>query len=345
MHIRKVLQGALSDEHGQDASRLHRPSQSNPSENEVSDGGLDNPAQSSPRPGAEDLDAILGSRDPQVSTRSRENEYDLTSQKEVKTPGRHRDDTGLASGLSSGFHRAVIERRSQTECLWTVSLAERPSVTVDRHHQRTLSEWLAGAIGRNDQEVELAEPGADGSPEGYRSACWRFAGELRGHPLFAGATGFQVAKELDELINWNDLPDYDCYEEGIDPRDALIEAIEFQYEHGIRPLHLALPPGDALELADLYPLSGPDPVGKYPRAVSLMFWYQLLLRQNGWFFLAVDTLASLLECSSRMSWMYMKRAVREGLVEIVKEHERHLRKATEYRWIGKVEVNGVSDSP
>ena len=41
----------------------------------------------------------------------------------------------------------------------------------------------------------------------------------------------------------------------------------------------------------------------------------------------------------------MKRAVREGLIEVYREHERHLRKATEYRWIGKVEVNNVSDNP
>jgi hypothetical protein len=148
-----------------------------------------------------------------------------------------------------------------------------------------------------------------------------------------------VAKDLDELIDWDDLPDHDCYEAEMDPRDALIEAIEYQREHGIRPLHLALHPSDALELAERYPLSGPDKVSRYAGAVSLMFWFQLLLRQNGWFFLAVETLASLLECSSTMSWMYMKRAAREGLIKIDKQYERHLRKATEYRWIGKVEVN------
>ena len=331
-HIRRVLQRALSDEHGQDASRLHRPSQSNPGENEVSDGGLDNPAQSSPCPRPEELDAVRGSRDSQVIARSRENECGLTSQKEVKAPGGHRDGTGL----SSGSQRAYTVGSTEAENLWTLSLAEHPSVIVDRHHLRTLSEWLAGAIQRNDQELDLAE---DGSADGYRSACWRFASELRGHPLFAGANGSQVAKSLDKTINWSKLPDSDCYGAEMDPRDALIEAIEYQREHGIRPLHLALHPRDALELTELYPLSGPDPVGKYPRAVNLMYWYQLLLGQNGWFFLAVDTLKGLIGCSSKTSSTYMKRAVREGLIEIDKQYERHLRKATEYRWIGEVEVN------
>lgn len=341
-HIRDVIPSALSDEHGQNVPRLHRPSQGNPDENELSDGGLDNPAQSSPCPRPEELDAIRDSRNPQVSTRSRQKECCSTSQKEVKTPGRHREGTGLTIGLSSGFQRACTEDTAETENLWTLSLAESPSEIIDRHHLRMLPEWITGAIDRNNQEVDLAE---DGSADGYRSACWRLAGELRGHPLFAGANGSQMAKSLDRTLNWAKLPDSDCHGAEMDPRDALIEAIEYQHEHCIRPLHLALHPGDALKLSELYPLSGPDPIGKYPRAVSLMYWFQLLLNQNGWFFLAVEMLAGLLGCSTRASWMYLKRAVREGLIEIDRQYERHLRKATEYRWIGKVEVNGVSDNP
>lgn len=341
-HIRNVIPRALSDEHGQDVPRLHRPSQGNPGEKELSNGGLDNPAQSSPCPGPEELDAIRDSRNPQVSTRSRQKECRGTSQKKVKTPGRHREGTGLTIGLSSGFQRACTEVTAEAENLWTLSLAESPDKIIYRHHLRTLSEWLPGAIDRNGQELDLAE---DSSRGAYRSACWRLAGELRGHPLFAGIPAPQVVKSLDKTINWPDLPDYDCFYAEMDPRDALIEAIEYQHEHGIRPLHLALHPGDALELSELYPLSGPDPVGKYPRAVSLMYWYALLLHQNGWFFLSVEMLACLLGYSTKTSWMYLKRAVREGLIEIHREYERHLRKATEYRWIGKVEVNGVSDNP
>ena len=145
-----------------------------------------------------------------------------------------------------------------------------------------------------------------------------------------------MAQQLDQHINWAALPDYDSHECPMDPRDAFIDAIDLQREHGIRPLALALPPSEALPLAELYPLSGPDPVAGYPQAVSIMFWYQLLLHQNGWFFLAVESSASMLECSTKTSSMYMKRAVREGLIEIVKLHER--RKATEYRWIGNVDV-------
>lgn len=338
MRTREVLKAPRSGGQRQDATRLHQTSQSNPGAQELPDGGLDNRAQSSSRPRAEDLDAVRGSRNTQVIARSRENEYGLTSE-EVKAPGRHRVATGLANGISSGSHRAGSEGRSQAECLWTVSLPDDPKVIVERYHRESLPEWLRAAIERNARELELAEPCGIGSPEGYRSPCWRLAGELRGHPLFTDAAGSRIAKFLDMLISWSELPCYDSYDAEMDPRDTLIDAIDFQIEHDIRPLNLALPPSGALELAEHYPLFGPDNVGGYPRAVSLMFWYQLLLRQNGWFFLAVDTLASLLEWSSRTSSMYMKRAVREGLVEIVQEHERHLRKATEYRWIGKVELH------
>jgi hypothetical protein len=203
----------------------------------------------------------------------------------------------------------------------------------------TLGEWLDGAISRNATVLDTAKDTADrATGEGYKSQCWHFAGELRGHPGFANATGSDAARVLDRHIDWNALPECDCYENVTPPRDALIDAVDFQREHGIGPLKLAVPPKTALDLAGRYPLKGVDEQGKYEQAVSICFWYQCLLSQDGWFFMSVETLGALLECSSRTASLYLRRAVRENLVEMTTECERSKRKAREYNWIGNLEI-------
>jgi len=321
--------------HDQDAPEVQRKGQSDSVAQEIPDGRLDKRAQSGSRPGAEDLDAILGFGDSQGVRGCRENQP-VTSE-EVKAPGRHR----VSTGLLAGSHRAGNEDRTQSEAVWTVSLPDHPANIVERHYRRNLSEWLAGAVERNARELEQAELSINACPGGYRSACWRLAGELRGHPLFAEATGAEVASYLDKLINWAELPGYDCCYTEMDPRDSLIDAIDLQEETGIRPLYPALTPVNALELAERHPLVGPDVVGRYPRAVSLMYWYQHLLCQAGEFFLAVETVGKLLVCSSRTSGLYFQRARREDLIEMIQDANRPRRLARQWKWIGKVEIRVV----
>jgi hypothetical protein len=143
---------------------------------------------------------------------------------------------------------------------------------------------------------------------------------------------------LDEVIDWETLPDFDCYHQEMHPRDALIDAIGFQIEHEIRPLSLSVSPSQAFELAEAYPLELTERNENYRRTASLLFWYQALLGQQGKFFLAVETLAELLPCSTRTSAAYLTRARREGLIEMVRECDRGKRLAREWRWVGDVEI-------
>jgi hypothetical protein len=340
----KVPTDAHGDEHETDAPGLRRAGAVHSVPAELLDGRLDGRTQSRARPRPEDLATISSGRNPPSTEGHADSDNLIVSEQVkapgVKAPGGHRDATGLTiwqeSGLSSWSHRGCD---APAPAAWTVPISAHDVATiVDDHLRKTLSAWLREAIVRNAKELERRAQ----DTRAYRSACWQLAGELRGHPLFAKGGGAQVAEALEGLIDWDGLPQCDSHGQSTSQRDALIDAIDFQYEQDVPPLGLALPPVSALEFAHRYPLGRPHESAYYAFTVSFSFWYARLLGQDGKFFLAVDTLARLLPCSTRTSSICLGRAVREKLIEVVRAHERHSRRAREYRWIG--ELNFVRGS-
>ncbi len=236
----------------------------------------------------------------------------------------HRGQIGDAQGM----HRAS---KSDDTPSWSLALSKQQVESiVDNYHRGYVKEFLEEAVRRNNQVFQDGpEPGE------YLSPCWSLASELRGHPIFAGCGGAQIARKVDGLIDWNALPDSDVFGgESVDPRDELIDTINYQNEHEIQPLCIPVAPSVAHEYAISYPITSPDVKSAYTKAVSIFFWLAALLKQDGWFFLATRTLADLIACSPRPSNQYIRRAVSEGFIKKERSYDRGLRQANEYRWIG-----------
>jgi hypothetical protein len=148
--------------------------------------------------------------------------------------------------------------------------------------------------------------------------------------------GSHVARVLDALIEWDDLPDYDSADQTLPPRDALIDAIEHQIANEIAPLGFAIPPTEAIPLAEYFPLHHTEAEGGYVDTISLIFWYQNLLGQNGWFFLSVQDHSTIFGCSTATSSAYLRRAVRENVIVVTKEYSKARRRAREFYWTARV---------
>lgn len=238
--------------------------------------------------------------------------------------------TGVHASLAGTQHT-----RRQTYLAIDLTLRE-VHAKIFRYYHSDLPGWVSDVIERNNTEMDIRESDPGAVTE-YRSACWHFVGEVRGHPLFAGDSVYDAIDKLDGTFNWSSLPSCDIYLNEMDPEDAFIDAWGYQEEHGIPPLAFALPPVCAVQYADQFPVRHRRDEGKYARTLTLLFWYSRLLGRNDWFFLSTHTIAELLECSAATASLHMRRARREGLIQLLQEHPRASRKANEYRWTGEVQ--------
>lgn len=61
--------------------------------------------------------------------------------------------------------------------------------------------------------------------------------------------------------------------------------------------------------------------------LSLLCWYQKILSQDGYFFMAVDILADLTPCASRTNSLCLRRAKRDNVIVMTAECDRPRRRA------------------
>ena len=241
-------------------------------------------------------------------------------------------------GNSSGTHKELIQGPAKKLNLFSLSLSEAEVMQImEDHYQDNLKEFLDNAIKKN-LEVLMSVELERGQ---YRSPCWQFVSELRGHPFFRGLKSNDAVEILDSLIDWNDLPDCDIYGiDAIDPIDEIIDAWNYQDNHQIAPLYPSVHPNTIQAVASEYPLSKPKERANYCKAVSILYWYGQLMNQNGWFFLSAGKLAELINVVKRSAALYIRRAINDGHIQKHIEYPKGTRQATEYIWTGEVKYLG-----
>jgi hypothetical protein len=209
---------------------------------------------------------------------------------------------------------------------------------ADARHPTDLEEFLLVAVERNEAAFSdaLASSESDPRSAGYRSGVWTFLSMAKGRPELESHPVWEVARIVGEILEphggWELLPAYDVFGAELDPRDAFIDAWDSVKE----PLRCDPVPRDALPLVERWPLeserwSDPDDVD-YKRLVSLCFYYALLRGDRGRFFLSCRTAGELLGVSHTTAAAYLRRACKEGLLELTQQGTRFTGKASEFRF-------------
>ncbi len=196
--------------------------------------------------------------------------------------------------------------------------------------------FLSAAVRRNNEAVHEKASRKTDAP--YRSPAWVLAATLRGHPAFSSLPASAVVTWLDRQGGgkggdfWQLLPQADCFDEPVDPRLDFINA----WDRVRKAIALVPTLGDAARFEKRWPLTAAhwlsDRDAMYRKLIGVMYWYARLLAADGAFYLSCRVAGRFLEVDHKQAWQLLRRAEREGLLQVVRRGDKGFGKATRYRF-------------
>jgi hypothetical protein len=169
----------------------------------------------------------------------------------------------------------------------------------------------------------------------WQSPMWEFARLAKAHPSIGMLSGSEAADVIEKhMKGWPRPGESESIWEDLFPDAGGAEDVLSDFMHSwdrVRFLPGTDPLGNALRKAEACPLQPPIRRGEgFARFISLAGWLQVF--PDGPIMLPVEKLGKLLGVEPRTISRYRQWAVEDGLLQLVKPHDRPNGRATEFRF-------------